>query len=367
MSRQNGAFIFASMNKAILILPIIFLTLIIAIWSGWIRIGINLPVTVGTAQHGSLMINGFLASLIFLERAVTFKSKWVLLLPYINASGLIAVAAGWYNVAHLIHIICAFGFMLMCALFIYKHKELYYYVFFAGAFCLLTGNIVLFKTELYPAAIIWWMQFLLFTIVAERLELSRFLPLRSSRRLLLMIILAVVLTTAFIPFHLQGNIVFALALSATAIWLFKYDMAFKSIKAKGQHRYSGTLLIVGYVWLILTSALLVAEKNMTFGYDAVLHSFFIGFVFSMIFSHAPIILPAVAKLPIKIYRPVLYAWFVVLQVSLIARIIADFSEQIVLRKWAGMINGIAILLFFVTIIFIVRQELLKRKHSLAKS
>jgi len=355
------------MNKAIYILPFIILTLITAIWSGWIRIGISLPVTVVAAEHGSLMINGFLASLIFLERAVTFKSKWILLLPFINAASLIAVVAGWYNLAHLIHIFCAFGFMFMCAWFIYKHKELYYYVFFVGAFCLLTGNIILYQTELYAATIIWWMQFLLFTIVAERLELSRFLPLNSLRRMLLMIILTSVFISAFIPFHLNGNLVFSLALSATAFWLLKYDMAFKSIKIKGQHRYSGSLLITGYIWLLITSILLVVEKNISFGYDAVLHSFFIGFVFSMIFSHAPIILPAVAKISIKIYRPVLYVWFIVLQLSLILRIIADITEQTSLRKWAGLINGITILLFFVTIIFIVIQELAKRKSRSVKA
>jgi hypothetical protein len=355
------------MNKAVLILPFIVLTLITAVWSGWIRIGINLPLTAVAVQHGSLMINGFLASLIFLERAVTFKNKWILLLPFINAVSLVAVAFGSYSVAHIIHIACSFGFMLMCAWFIYKHKELYYYVFFAGAFCLLTGNIILFRTELYPAAIIWWMQFLLFTIVAERLELSRFLPLSSSTRLLLMIILSAVLITAFIPFHLKGNIAFAFSLFATAAWLLKYDMALKSIRTKGQHRYSGALLITGYAWLIITSVLLVLEKKLTLGYDAVLHSFFIGFVFSMIFSHAPIILPAVAKLPIKIYRPMLYTWFVLLQASLIVRIVADLAEEIELRRWAGLVNGIAILLFLVTIAFIVNQELSKRKHRSLKS
>ena len=355
------------MNKAILVLPFIVLTLITAVWSGWIRIGLSLPFTAVAAQHGSLMINGFLASLIFLERAVTFKSKLVLFLPFINALSLIAVAAGWYNIAQIIHTICSFGFMLMCAWFIYKHKELYYYVFFAGAFCLLTANIILLKTALYPSAIIWWMQFLLFTIVAERLELSRFLPLSPSRRLMLMTFLGLVLISAFIPFHLYGNFVLALALSATAFWLLKYDMAFKSIKAKRQHRYSGSSLITGYVWRIITSVLLIVEKNLSFGYDAVLHSFFIGFVFSMIFSHAPIILPAVARLPIKIYRPYLYVWFIILQLSLILRIVADIAEQIVLRKWAGMINGIAILLFFVTIVLIVRQELLERKYKLLKA
>ena len=355
------------MNKALFILPLILLTLITAIWSGWIRIGINLPVTAVAAHHGSLMINGFLASLILLERAVTFKNKWILLLPFVNAASLIAVAAGFHNIAPIIHIAGSFGFLLMCAWFIYQYKELYYYVFFAGAFCLLTGNIVLFKTELYPASIVWWMQFLLFTIVAERLELSRFLPLRASKRILLIVILAAVLVSAFIPFHLHGNIIFAITLTATAVWLLKYDMAFKSIKAKGQHRYSGSLLITGYLWLIITSILLITEKNLSFGYDAVLHSFFIGFVFSMIFSHAPIILPAVAKLPIKIYRPFLYVWFIALQFSLIMRIIGDVAEHIAIRRWSGMINGITILLFFLTVIFIVVQELSKRKSKLSKS
>ena len=65
-------------NKAILIFPFIILSLLSAIWSGWLRIGWNFPITNIAAQHGALMVNSFLASLIFLERAVVFRNKWVI-------------------------------------------------------------------------------------------------------------------------------------------------------------------------------------------------------------------------------------------------------------------------------------------------
>jgi len=106
--------------------------------------------------------------------------------------------------------------------------------------------------------------------------------------------------------------------------------------------------------------LLVFQHRYAFGYDAVLHSFFIGFIFSMIFSHAVIILPAVTKLPVKLYRPFLYTWFILLQASLIIRIVADILEDIICRKIGGLANGIAILLFFISIAGIMKSELKKR-------
>lgn len=354
------------MNKAVFVLPLVLLSMLAAIWSGWIRIGMQLPASGLAGHHGALMINGFLASLIFLERAVTFRNKLVLLLPLANALSIVAYMTGALQLASYLHITCSFGFMVMCAYFIYRYKETYYYLFFAGAFCLLAGNLVLHSTQLYPAAIVWWMEFLLFTIVAERLELSRFLPYNKWRQLFLFAALSLVLAGAFIPFHAAGNIVFAVALCLTAAWLLKFDMAFKSIRNKGQHRYSGFLLITGYCWMLATAIIILFEKSFVFGYDALLHAFFIGFVFSMIFSHAPIILPAVAKLPIRIYRPVLYAWFVVLQLSLAARVASDFTGEVKMRELSGLVNGLSILAFFVTILVIVAIELRKRRRRSLK-
>lgn len=349
------------MNKAIAPLPLILLSLLLAIWGGWIRIGWSLPVSQVAAQHGAMMVGSFLATLIFSERAVTFQNKWVLLLPVVNGLSVLAFVAHQPVLAQLFLVAGSLGFTIMCGYFIKQHKDLYYYVFFAGALCLLIGNVILWKTNFYPNAVTWWIGFLLFTIVAERLELSRFLGLSNFKRNLLLAALASVGLGLVWPFHFSGNIVFALSLLAIALWLLKYDMAWFAVRKQGPHRYSGLLLIFGYAWLVITAVLLLVGNSSAFVYDATLHSFFIGFVFSMIFSHAPIIFPAVLKLPLKIYRPILYVWFGLLQASLVLRVVADIIEDVSLRRISGMLNGVAILLFFVTIAVTVKVELKKWK------
>ena len=355
------------MQRVAPVLPLIFVSLLAAIWSGWLRIGWHLPLSETAAHHGALMVNSFLASLIFLERAVTFKKSWWLLLPFGNALSLLAFAFNQPQLAQWLQVGGSIGFAAMCTFFAYKYGELYYFVFLAGAFCLVGGNLVLLKTHFYPAAVTWWMGFLLFTIVAERLELSRFLPLSSAKRVLLLFCLALVLASLFWPFHLNGQLVFAAGVAATAVWLLRYDMARKSVKLQGQHRYSALLLIAGYVWLLIMAAILVFQHRLPFGYDAVLHSFFIGFVFSMIFSHAPIILPAVTRLPVKIYRPFLYVWFVLLQLTLMVRIVGDITGHSLSRKAGGISNGIVILLFFLTVATLFRMEIQKRNQRLRKA
>jgi hypothetical protein len=353
------------MNKALFVLPFILLSLLLAIWSGWLRIGWSLPVTAAASHHGALMVGSFLSTLIFLERAVTFKTKWILLLPFVNGLSAVFFIAGLYSIAQWMLIAGSAGFVAMCAYFIYQYNELYYYVFLAGAVCLLIGNTLLLSTAFYPNAVNWWIAFLLFTIVAERLELSRFLALTSFKRNALLFALLITLIALFIPFHLYGNIIFSTGLILNAIWLLRYDMAWHSIKVKGQHRYSAQLLITGYIWLLFTAAIMSIANQLPLGYDLVLHSFFIGFVFSMIFSHAPIILPAVLKLPVKLYRSLLYLWFALLQLSLIVRITGNVLADPALRKWGGILNGLSILGFFVSVFIIVRIELKKRKSGKA--
>lgn len=351
------------MNKAVLIFPLMIFSLLAALWTGWVRIGWPLPISNAAGHHGALMVNCFLASLIFMERAVTFKQKWVLLLPLVNALSVVAIFLDQPKVAQVLFLAGSSGFIVMCVYFIFKYRESYYLIFLTGAFCLLAGNIILYRTNFYPNAVNWWMGFLLFTIVAERLELSRFLALTDFKRTLLWVCVAAVLVSLVWPFHLNGQYLLALSIALTATWLLKYDMARHAIKIKGQHRYSALLLITGYVWLLIMAVLLLFQNKISSGYDAVLHSFFIGFIFSMIFSHAVIILPAITKLAVKLYRPVLYVWFVLLQVSLVVRIIADAATMIWLRKMAGFANGIAILLFFVTIASIILQETAKKGQS----
>jgi hypothetical protein len=223
----------------------------------------------------------------------------------------------------------------------------------AGSFCYLIGNIFLLKTNFYPQAAMWWIAFLYFTILGERLELSRYLHIKTIQKIILAALLAVYLIGILIPFHSSGGYVTALSFIGSAVWLFKYDMAKKSLQKDGQHFYSGIVLLIGYAWLIITGLFMAYGAYSGLLYDAAIHSFFIGFVFSMIFAHAPIILPGVLKLQINIFNRILYLWFILLQISLLLRIFNPFILSADLKLISGLLNGIAILGFLVNMVVLV--------------
>ena len=101
-------------------------------------------------------------------------------------------------------------------------------------------------------------------------------------------------------------------------------------------------------------------------YDAYLHSIFLGFVFSMLFAHAPIIFPAVLGYPV-VFHPGFYVFLVTLQVSLLARVSADLMGNWQLRLWAGVLNGIALLLFIVMTMIMVLGGIIREKRAAAEA
>ncbi|MBI1818883.1 MAG: hypothetical protein HYR81_00955 [Nitrospirae bacterium] len=75
-----------------------------------------------------------------------------------------------------------------------------------------------------------------------------------------------------------------------------------------------------------------------------MHALFLGFAFSMIFGHAPIIFPAVTGLPIS-YHSRFYLHFILLQATLFLRIAGDLAGWTPGRQWGGLFNVFAVLLF----------------------
>ena len=73
-------------------------------------------------------------------------------------------------------------------------------------------------------------------------------------------------------------------------------------------------------------------------------SLFIGFVFSMIFGHAPIIFPSVLNRPLN-YLSSFYVHLALLHLGLILRVIGDFGGGWELRLWGGLISTVAVALF----------------------
>jgi hypothetical protein len=144
---------------------------------------------------------------------------------------------------------------------------------------------------------------------------------------------------------------------ALALWLWRYDIALHTVRQPGLTRYIAICLLSGYVWLGIGGAVAAIFGGVPAGprYDALLHAIFVGFVFSMIFGHAPIILPAVLGREVP-FRSTLYVPLALLHLSLVARIAGDLSSWFAGRRWGGMVNVVVLLLFMANMVYQVASR-----------
>ncbi len=341
-------------NKHILILPLVLISLLTGILNGWIRIGWNFPAAGTIGDHGAFMVGGFLGTLICLERTVNNPNKLALLVPAVNSLSIVFLLAGISKAAYICMVLGGLGLTFVYLKLYADHKKIFILVLMCGALCYVIGNLMLIKTSFYPSAVMWWIAFLFFTITGERLEFSRYLNVSGLRQAILVSLLILFIAGIFSPFHSAGGYILGLSMTGSSLWLLKYDMAKHSLKKPGQTFYNGILLLAAYVWLGITGLFMAYGSYYGLLYDAALHSFFLGFVFSMIFAHAPMILPAVLKLKVNPFSPVLYIWFIFLQATLLLRISVVFTGNAEYKQLAGLLNGIAIIGFFVTVIILTR-------------
>jgi len=158
------------------------------------------------------------------------------------------------------------------------------------------------------------------------------------------------------------------AMIALAIWLFVFDIARRTVRKPGLPRYTAICLLLGYFWLGVSGILILGFGQQVAGmlYDAYLHAIFLGFVFSMLFAHAPIIFPAVLGYPV-VFNPGFYVFLVTLQASLLLRVGADLMGNWQLRLWAGVLNGVALVLFVIMMMVMVFGGLISERRSAAKA
>jgi len=333
------------------------LNLIAGIWAGLIRLGWNLPLTSVAVHHGAIMVGGFLASLIALEKAIPLKRNIAMVVPVISALSLLMAVPGYYHSGLYFLIAGSIGLFIIHAYYLYLHpRDLSIFLMMVGAGCLIVGNVMLIKTQFYPASFPWWMGFLLLTITAERIELSKFLPVSVNAKYFLLGLLALFLLGLLIPFHGVGKYLSAVSMIGIAIWMLNYDVMRIGLKKKGLTRFSSIALLIANGWLIVNGILLMLMSDTAYSYDILVHSFFIGYTFSMIFAHGPIILPGVLGIVSKPYHPILYASFFLVQGSLLFRLIADSLLHSEWRRWSGILTGAGILLYFATLIALVLRE-----------
>jgi len=149
------------------------------------------------------------------------------------------------------------------------------------------------------------------------------------------------------------------ALVCLSLWFVKNDLARHNLyHVNPLTRYIAICLFSGFIWLGVGGLLHLFLGAAYAGpyYDAELHTIFVGFVISMIFGHAPIIFPAILGAPIMFY-PAFYIHLLLLHLSLLLRLIGDLTFQLEIRRWGGLLNEVAILIFLgLTIYSIVGRK-----------
>lgn len=347
-------------NVVFLMMLVGFLALIAALWGGLLRLGWRWPVGITTwpTFHGPLMVSGFLGTLISLERAVGIRRRWALLAPLMSAIGAFLLIVGMPQPLASVWILIAS--LLLVGVFIFvtvRHPALHFLLMGGGAFSWSVGNLLWSLGWPIPKVVPWWMGFFVLTIVGERLELSRLFALSRRKVLPLMGFSGIVgLGMGISLFHLAlGERLVGVGLVGLALWLLRHDIALHALRAQVQIRYTAGCMLSGYGWLLVAGVWFLMDAGAMAGpsYDAPLHAVFLGFVFSMIFGHALIIIPALTGIRVP-YHPRFYIPLVLLHLSLIFRVLADGGHALAIRRWAGLTNAAAILLFILLLIYTSR-------------
>ncbi len=353
----------------ILILGFVIITLSLGGWAALQRTGWQLP-TIRPALigiHGALMI-GVFATLISLERAVAISAMfnrvwhWAYSAPLLCGVGVFILVlwgaepiAKWVLLAGSISLWWTYVYTAIKR----QYWSLHVYTLIWATSLLVIGNGAWVLSEPIFQIVHLWIAFLVVTIISERLELSRVRKLTVNAKRLLLGALAIYGLGALLTLvNLELAIrILGVGMITLSVWLVKYDIAGLGIRKSGFTRYIAWCMLVGYAWLGIAGiiAIRVGAVYAGFQYDMLLHAVVVGFVFSMIFGHAPIIFPALTGREIR-FTPLFYGCLILLHLAVIMRIWSDISANFDGRMWASMINAVAVCLFFMLIPLRVRAR-----------
>lgn len=315
-------------------------------WTGLTRAG-ALSGHALAASHGPLMALGFLGTVIALERAVGARLRGAWLAPVASASGVLwLVAGGPPRMSGVLFAVTGATVGSIIVRLWWRRFTVDGGIMLAGAIAWTVAGAA-WAMGTSPVALAPLLAaFLVLTIIAERLELSRLRqPPRRAVAVLVSLLAAFVSGVALTG--LARDVGLALAggaLVAATVWLVRYDIARVTIHRSGLPRFAAAAMLSAYGWLAIGGGLwIVLARSPESGLlaDAALHAVFLGFVLAMVFGHAPIILPAVFRIAPP---PPVIAWpaLVVLHVGVGVRVVADLVGSTNGRATATMMNAAAI-------------------------
>jgi len=340
---------------AVLLLGTVAL-LVAGIVGGLLRAGVAVPVPgdrgwpgQAVLAHAFLVMCGFIGTVIGVERAVAVKRRAAWAAPASSALAGVLMLAELPAAARGLVLLASFVFIAVNVTVVARQRAAHTALLLTGAAAWLVGN-VLYALGAHAAAVVpWWFAFLVLTIAAERLEMTRLMRRRRGAGASLVACLALLLAgaAAFAVSPVWGGWLYGLALIGLAAWLVAFDIARRTVAAHGLSRYMAVCLLLGYAWLAVAGAAWIATALGHAARDAALHALGLGFVFSMMLGHAPVILPALARIKLQ-FGGLFYVPLALLHVSLAVRLFAGpFDVRLLGAGAAG--NAVAIGVFALTV------------------
>lgn len=324
-------------------------TLAAGLWAGLARLGWDLtPGPAPADLHGPLLVCGVFGTLVALERAVALGPAWAFLGPAASVAGTAGLLAGLPpEAAGWAYVLAAATLCIASLRTMQLQPAPFTASLAAGALAWLYGSVMWARGAAIPDLVGWWLAFLILTVAGERLELSRLTPQRRGGLPLYAAACGLLLAGAACGLTDRAGA----ALAGTGLltltgWLVRLDIAVRTVRRDGQARFMAVCMLAGYAWLGLAGLALVAQppSETAFGYDIALHAVLVGFVMSMVFGHAPIILPAVARVRIP-YGPLLYGPLVLLHASVALRAGSGLAGWPPGRRWSGLLTVAALLAY----------------------
>ncbi|MDP6190081.1 MAG: hypothetical protein QF872_04670 [Gammaproteobacteria bacterium] len=319
------------------------------------------PALMGAGQfahwHGPIMVCGFLGVVISLERATALKVWFGWAAPLLTGIGMgLFITADNGPTGALMVLAGSLFHSVNQGLVLARQVNAANGIMLLGALFWVAANLLLLAGYTPPELVLLWMNFLLLTIIGERIELSRVLVPKALTPILLLSTLLQLLggsAMALLDYAMSFRI-YGVGLLLAAVWAWQRDLAFRNYRLPGLSGYVAKALVCGWAWCLLAGILMLVFAGPSAGpvYDALLHAIFVGFIFSMIFGHAPIIFPAILGINIP-YRPVLYLPLGALQLFMLLRIGGDMLAISWLKYWGSMATAIIIPLFLLSMLSLI--------------
>lgn len=353
-----------------LLVVLVASALVSGISGGLIRAGWALPafdgfrwVAPAVISHAALMIGGFLGTVISIERAVAVRLRLAFAAPITAGLASVCILAGAPLAGHVLLLVASLVFIVVNVIIVQRQQAAHTVLLLLSAAAWAVGNVLALIDAADLVALPWWFGFLVLTIAAERLEMTRLM--RRPRIVNLAFHACVVLLMLGAALSVvdarSGGVLYGVALVLFSVWLLRYDIARRTVHTEGLSRFMAVCLLAGHTWLLVAGLAWAATALGLPLRDTALHAIGLGFVISMVMGHAPVILPAVARVRL-LYGWPFYLPLVTLHLTLIVRLAGGLVDDR-WRSFGAAGNAVAIAWFALTVIgsiFAARRQAQQR-------